>query len=441
MFCMTIYRIKLFCILLVLSCLELYPQKTTVKLTISQVFELAEQNAHLLKHSRIEIDRQKAAISFAKKDRLPNIEASANGSFIGNQNLLSRDFSTGTIIHTPHWGNNASLEITQSIYQGGYISSNISLKELQAELASIQHSTNRQELRYALCSWYLSLCKLDNELKVYLENKVQSKKLLSEIQARYEAGTALRSDITRYNLRLKDIEMKIERTENQLSIINYHLATVLGLDEGTAIQTDSDFLKNYTPEFSEQEWQQQTINNSPSILSASKQEDIWREQKNTVKSELRPTIFLWGRENLKGPITTAMPPINKNINAWELGIGVKFNISSLYKTNKKLSMYNHSIMQAKENTILQEENERMAVNMAYTNLKESINQLSIQKKYKELASENYEIVSQRYLNGLAIITEMLDASNEQLASDLKVVNTQVEIYTNYYQLKKLSGSL
>ena len=64
-----------------------------------------------------------------------------------------------------------------------------------------------------------------------------------------------------------------------------------------------------------------------------------------------------------------------------------------------------------------------------------------QKKSLELAQQNYQVVNNRYLNGLALITDMLDASNQKLNAELQVVNAEINILFNYYQLKKTVGSL
>jgi transposase len=40
-------------------------------------------------------------------------------------------------------------------------------------------------------------------------------------------------------------------------------------------------------------------------------------------------------DKLEGPITIEVPPINKNLNYWYVGVGVKYNIASLYKATRE----------------------------------------------------------------------------------------------------------
>lgn len=74
---------------------------------------------------------------------------------------------------------------------------------------------------------------------------------------------------------------------------------------------------------------------------------------------------------------------------------------------------------------------------AYVNLNEAYVRLHTQQKSVQLAHENFRIVRQRYLNGLSLITDMLDASNMQLDMELQLANYQIGILYQYYLLKKL----
>ncbi|MFA6884627.1 MAG: TolC family protein, partial [Paludibacteraceae bacterium] len=57
------------------------------------------------------------------------------------------------------------------------------------------------------------------------------------------------------------------------------------------------------------------------------------------------------------------------------------------------------------------------------------------------ATQNYEVVNNRYINDLALITDMLDASNSKLESELLMANARINILFNYYNLKRISGTL
>lgn len=433
--------------LVIISCLLLFSlgvfpkDKEKVHYSLSDIFALADQNSHQLKVSQVGIEKADRAVRVAKDGKLPVIESFFGGSYIGNQTLLSRGFADASSVATPHWGNAMTLEIKQSIYEGGSITGAITLGELESQLARLQHEQNKQEVRFTLSSWYLSLCRLCNEEKIYLSSKHQAEQLLKQMRACFEQGTVLKSDVTRYRLYLKDIEIELEKIQNQQTTLNYYLLTVTGLPSHIKIQPDESHPHAEAKVTGDTEWQQEVNLNSFRIKTARKEEAIFFQQTENARSAKRPSIYLWASESLQGPIVSAMPPINKNLNNWQVGIGLRFTISSFYTANKKVRLHESAWRQSKENLQLTIDREQMEVNEAYLKWTESVNQLKVREEYKELADENYEVVSERYLNGLAIVTEMLDASTEQLSAELKLANKRIEIYYNYSRLKKLAGLL
>lgn len=433
--------------LIITSCLLLLSlgiyskDKDKVRYSLSDIFLLADQNSHQLKASQLGIEKADRAIRVAKDARLPVIEGSLSGSYIGNQTLTSRNFTDASSVTTPHWGNVMALEVTQPIYEGGNITGTITLVELESQLARLQHEQNKQELRFTLSSWYLTLCKLYNEEKIYLSSKTQAEQLLEQMRVHFEQGTVLKSDVTRYRLYLKDIEIELEKLQNQQATLNYYLVTVTGLPRHIEIQPDESHFDDEVKLTSDSEWKQEVNFNSYRIKAAQKEEAIFSQHTSNARTAKRPSIYLWASESLQGPIVSAMPPVNKNLNNWQVGVGLRFTISSLYTANKKVRLHESAWRQSKENLQLTIDREQMEINEAYLKWIESVNQLKVREEYKELADENYEVVSERYLNGLAIVTEMLDASTEQLSAELKLANKRIEIYYNYSRLKKVAGLL
>ena len=58
-----------------------------------------------------------------------------------------------------------------------------------------------------------------------------------------------------------------------------------------------------------------------------------------------------------------------------------------------------------------------------------------------LANQNYDLVMKRYVGDLALLTDMLDASNMKLTADIALVNARISLIFTYYQLKYSIHSL
>ena len=78
---------------------------------------------------------------------------------------------------------------------------------------------------------------------------------------------------------------------------------------------------------------------------------------------------------------------------------------------------------------------------AYVNLDEAFTRLKSKETSVKLAQENYSVVRNRYLSGLALVTDMLDAANVKLSSELDLTNARIDIVYQHCLLKKTIGNL
>ena len=99
------------------------------------------------------------------------------------------------------------------------------------------------------------------------------------------------------------------------------------------------------------------------------------------------------------------------------------------------------MIQAHERVQLAREGMENAVQANYTNLLTSSVEVSTQEKQVELADQNYSVVKNRYDNDLALLTDMLDASNMKLSADMALVNARINMLYNYFKLKYITNTL
>ena len=302
-------------------------------ITLEEIFEAAETNSAQLRPSFTAQTEAEREISVARAGRLPDINASLSLSYIGNGFTTERSFSDYQKAPIPHFGNGLSLNVTQPVYTGGAQTYAIELAELKSTAARYATDFQRNNIRFQLTGFYLDIYKYTNLRRVIESNIFAARKVLEEMRARYEQGTALQNDITRYELLMSNLELQLVRINNTLNILNTNLVTTAGLSDGTVIVPDSTILARSLPMGEEHRWQQEAMENSPSLSLARSAVDINRKAEAIVRSERLPKIGLQAGWTLDGPILVEVPPINRNLSYWYVGIGISYNISSLYKSN------------------------------------------------------------------------------------------------------------
>ena len=408
---------------------------------IEEMFRLADENSKSIQTYRTGKEVADENLKAAKAQRLPDISASLSGSYWGNGKLWDRDFSNATKIDMPHWGNNFALEAQQVVYAGGAISSGIELAELEKQLAEMDWQKNRQDIRFLLVGHYLNLYKLHNQIEVLHKNLELTDQLIANMQARLEEGTALENDITRYELQRETLRLQLAKVEDACKIANHQLVITLHLPEGTVVQPDTTLNDSRIQTLSEANWQELAAQNNLNLQQAETGIKINRQRVKMERSERLPKISLVAAEHLDGPITIEVPVLDNNFNYWYVGVGVKYNISSLFKNNRKLKAARLNVRKAQETYELAQEQTNHAVQESYVNFLTSFTDLRTQQKSVELADQNYSVTSNRYQNDLALLTDMLDASNMKLSADLGLVNARINVIYNYYKMKYVTHTL
>lgn len=424
-----------------LSCGACAFGQTRRVVSIEDLYDIAEKNSVQLRPSIAAEEEARHGINVARSERLPDINASLSLSYIGDGFTTKRNFSGYEKAPIPHFGNNLSVSVSQTVYTGGAIGKGIELAELKATAARYATELQRDNIRFQLTGFYLDIYKYDNLYRVVESNTAQARKVLDEMNARYRQGVALQNDITRYELLVANLELQLLKIRNTLDILNHNLVTIAGLPEGTEIVPDSAILARALPTADEGWWQQEAADNAPSMKLAGTGVDISRKAEALAKSELYPKIGLQAGWNIDGPILVEVPPINRNLSYWHIGVGISYNLSSLYKSNKSLARSRAATQTARERLGVAGEDLSLGIRADYVKYLEAYEELRTQQKSVELADRNYRTASTRYSADMALITDMLDAANAKLDAERQLVNARIDIIYYYYKLLFTSGKI
>lgn len=410
-------------------------------MTLEELFDIAESHSATLRPSLTARTEAERAVAEARAERLPDISADLSLSYIGDGFTTRRDFTDYQKAPIPHLGTGLSVTVSQPVYTGGAITAGIELAELKSTAARYAAELSRDNIRFRLTGFYLDIYKYTNLRKVVESNIAAAEQVLEDIRARHSQGMALQNDITRYELVLAELRLNLVRINNTLEILNNNLVETAGLPEGTAIEPDTTILTRSLPVHDEDWWRSQSAESAPSLRLARLTVDISRKAENLVRAERLPKIGLQAGWSIDGPILTEIPPINRNLSYWFAGVGISYNLSSLYKNNKSLARSRAATQKALDELDSTSVTLDMAVRADHVRYLEAYEVLRSRNLSVELALSNYRTVATRYNAGMALITDMLDAANARIDAEQQLVNARIDIIYYYYKLLFTSGQI
>ena len=177
----------------------------------------------------------------------------------------------------------------------------------------------------------------------------------------------------------------------------------------------------------------------PALLLIRKQTELAENNIRLIRAEQLPHLSLTASNTLARPVSRTLADMYNN--SWNIGLSFSYPISSLYRNR-------HRIREARQNVLLMQNAEeqkqqhiRMNVQTALLKHREAIDRVDALRLSVRQAEENYRIMQNRYMNQLAILTDLLDADNLRLNAELQLTTARTQVIYTYYELQRAIGAL
>ena len=216
----------------------------------------------------------------------------------------------------------------------------------------------------------------------------------------------------------------------------------LGLDETTLIVPDTAFLDHLPAPPADggvEAFIRVAYAANPSLLGLKTQTDVALTDLAATRAAVLPTVSLVAGNTLARPITRTMTDLFNN--AWSVGLSMSMSLSALYKNGPDVSRAHHAVALARNAEEQQRQTLRMDVRRAWTRHREAVDRTGAMRLSIRQADENYRIMRNRYLNRLAILTDLLDAGSLRLDARLQYVTARTQAVYAYYELLRACGRL
>ena len=176
--------------------------------------------------------------------------------------------------------------------------------------AELEYVENRQDIRFLLAGYYLDLFQLNNQKRVYESNISQTRLLVKDMKASYRQGTALKSDITRYELQLQSLELSLTSVKDKIDVLSHKLATAVGLEPDVLILPDTTELLKFNVEkpVQEEDWLLE-IHHTPSVRLADIRIEQEKNKQDLIRAERRPKISLVAANDFHWTYFDRSPPV------------------------------------------------------------------------------------------------------------------------------------
>ena len=406
-------------------------------ITLKEAIDLTLNYSKTFKLDKVKIEEAAAAVKDAYEKKQPDASIGANFLYLPfqpNINLKSGSNTGGTpAVNALMYG---SANISLPVYTGGRLKYGIESAKYLAQAVQLDADNDRQLVILNVVNASINLFKAFVAITLVKENLQQSQQRVKDFTNLEKNGLLPRNDLMKVELQSSNIELALLDAESNYKIASVNMCLMMGLPEQTLLIPDKAGLALPTSVKTLNEYEQDALKERKDIGAVTLRKNAAFTGVKNAKSNYYPTIALTG-----GYIAADIPKVLTVANAVNLGVGVKYNLASLWKTKTIIQQATLKVQQLQLGEELLNDNIRMQVNQAYQTYLVSEKKIKVYEKAVLQATENYRVTKNKYDNSLATTTELLDADVALLQANLGVTNAKADSFLAYNKLLQVTGAL
>jgi outer membrane protein len=283
---------------------------------------------------------------------------------------------------------------------------------------------------------FSNLYKARANVRVIEENLAQSRSRDKDFANLEKNGLLARNDKLKASLQTANIELSLADVENNLKVSMVNMNIMLGLPEETVLVPDSGSMVEPGTIKSLLEYEQLALQNRKDMQAIDYRKQSSQAGIKMAKADYYPSLALTG-----GYIAADIPNFITITNAVTFGVGLSYNVSSLWKTNAHVAGAKAKLAEVLANEEEMNEQIRRQVNQAYEALLTANKKIEVSKISIEQGLENYKIVKNKYDNSLLTVTDLLDANALMLQSQISLELARADAIVAYNTLLERAGIL
>ncbi len=467
-------------VIMVLACTALAlpssirAQETTRVITLSEARELALQNNKAITKSKLTLDQVREEAKAIKSYNFPRVNGfavdlysttkgsytfggfqqplsiplpqgigqlipeaiqDAQGNYFLNQTIdvpeTTLDYKLGNIFV-------GGVTLTQPIYMGGKITAGCRIASRAQAIATenIRLTENQVILNtdeaYMLAVLARKLNDVANSYKELLDE------LHRNVEDAIKHGVRTRTDLLKVQVKLNEVELALQKTENGMRLSMMSLCHICGLPLNTPIDINTEQFD--TDQFTMVNGEGSSIDTRPEIAMLQGMTDIAKQNIKLTRSDYMPQLGAFtGYTYVNGGKVIGEKVIDKGLFA----VGAVLQVPILtfgertHKIRSAKAQYKIALTEQQDLT------EKMQLELAQADniYTEAMTELQITQRSLEEAKENMDLARQQYDAGLEPLSQLLEAQAMWQQTYAEHVTAKCQLQIAYTRLLKAKGSL
>lgn len=419
-------------------------------LTLQDALNYALKASQTARKAQLDIENSTYRIDEVKSRALPQI--SGSGTLTYNP-ILQLSSLPGELLGQPgtnllvafgqKWNSGASVSLSQSLFDQSVFTGLKAAKSTQ-EYYRINATLTEEQLIEQVANAYYQVLVQRQKISVLDSTIIYTTRVQNIIRGQYENGLAKQIDVDRITVNLSNLQTQRQQLLNAVSQLENQLKFAMGMTIQTPIVLPPVDFSTIQPE-PVTDGEALKTEDLSQVKILRQQEKLLNYQKDAYKAEYYPTLSLSSNYGYQGlgntfPLFKGKPAVNWFDYA-SFGLNLRIPIFNGFATKARVRQADVEIRKLKEDIA----QTNLSLNLQYENAKTQIANsliiLSTQKNNATLAQKVFDNTRNNYNNGLAPLTDLLDAETSLTEANNNYSAALLDYKLAQIQLIKSQGNL
>lgn len=418
-------------------------------LTLKDALTYALQNKADAKKARLDIENSDYQIQEVRSRALPQISANGNltynpsiqKSFINAEDFGGPPGEVSELVIGQKWTSLAGVALTQNLFDLS-VFTGLKAAKTTREFYKINADLTDEQVIENVANNYYQVYVLRQKLTVLDSNYVNTSKVRDVIKGQFDNGLAKKIDLDRILVKMSNISTQRQQALNAVQLQENALKFYMGMPIETNIVIPQTAFEVTPLALSESA----DATNRTEYKLLKTQESLLTYQKKAIMAEYYPSLSLSAGFNYigQGPEFPwgGRPEDQVYWSSYSnIGVNLKVPIFTGFGTRARVRQADVDIRKIKEDL----NDSKLALDLAYQNsrkqIENSVITISNQRENVLLAQEVLNNTQNNYQQGLASLTDLLDAENARTEAQNNYTSALLEYKLAEIQLTKSKGAL
>lgn len=417
-------------------------------LTLQQAIKYALENKAEAKKSTLDLENAQYQIDEVRAGALPQINGAGNLTY---NPMLQKVALPGEIIGMPgetvmvamgqKWQSNAALQVDQQLFNQSLFTG-LKAAKTTKEFYQVNKELSDEQLIEKVANSYYEVYQTRLQVNTIDINLRNTTKTRDVIKGLVDAGLGKKIDLDRITVAINNLEANKQIVNNALKLQENALKFAIGMPIDADVElSEETFAVNAGSALREPS----DLNSRTEVKLFEKQIELLELNKQAMRADYFPRLSFTGNIGYLG-MGPVFPVLSSNNGVkWSgfsgLGLNLSIPIFNGGATKSRISQATIQIKQAEVDLMDTKLALQLGNENAKSQIKNSLLTIDVNKENVELAKNVLADTDNNYRNGLATLTELLDAENAYADAQNNYTTSLLNYKVAEIQLIKSNGQL